>query len=341
MVCATILGVCIHFFPFSPRWLSLVGRNDDALESIAKLRRLPETDDRVQTEWRGIMAEVEFQNVLQERLYPGKRGFKLEILQWKALFTKKVLRRTVVGTGVAFFQQFSGVNAFIYYAPTLIQSLGNDYEMSLILAGVLNIVQLIAVAICFVIIDKVGRRPLAIWGAVGMCTVYIFASILVGIYGNDWPANPKAGNATLFFVFLYMIVYGVSYSPLAWALPSEVFSNATRAKGVALSTATVWLCNFIIGVIVPPMLQSAGFGTYVFFAFWCGLAIFWAYFFVPETKGRSLEEMDQVFGDRSAIEEKELMKQAAINSRSRSSTAVSVAEEARRNTRGRGTGDIA
>lgn len=110
MVCAAILGTCIHFFPFSPRWLSLVGRNDEALQSLAKLRRLPETDERVQIEWRGIMAEVEFQKVLQDRLHPGKSGFKLELAQWKDLFTKKVIRRTVVGCGCAFFQQFSGVS---------------------------------------------------------------------------------------------------------------------------------------------------------------------------------------------------------------------------------------
>lgn len=140
-----------------------------------------------------------------------------------------------------------------------------------------------------------------------------------------------------------MLTYGVSYSPLAWALPSEVFSNATRAKGVALSTATVWICNFVIGVIVPPMLESAGWGTYLFFSAFCFFAVIWAYFLVPETKGKSLEEMDEVFGDRSAQEEKELMKQAANNARRRSSTAVSMssqAAQARRNTQTRDVKDF-
>jgi len=111
MVAVTALGFAIHLFPFSPRWLSLVNRNDDALQALAKLRRLPPTDERVQTEWKGIMAEVEFQNVVQERTHPGKRGFKLEVLQWTDLFKKKTIRRTAVGMGVAFFQQFSGINA--------------------------------------------------------------------------------------------------------------------------------------------------------------------------------------------------------------------------------------
>lgn len=123
MVSATILGVGIHFFPYSPRWLALVKRDDDCLQSLCKLRRLPSDDSRVQTEYRGILAEVEFQNALQERLHPGARGFKLEMLQWLDLFSSKLWRRVVVGVGVCFFQQFSGINAFIYYAPTLFAQL--------------------------------------------------------------------------------------------------------------------------------------------------------------------------------------------------------------------------
>lgn len=82
-----------------------------------------------------------------------------------------------------------------------------------------------------------------------------------------------------------------------------------------MSTATIWLCNFIVGVSVPPMIESAGFGTYVFFGIMCGLAGVWAYFFVPETKGLTLEELGHVFGDDSGKEEKEVMQVAAMNAR--------------------------
>lgn len=111
MVSAIILGIAILFFPFSPRWLVLLDRNEEALKSLAKLRRLPTDDPRVQTEWQGIMAEIEFQKAVQEKAHPGKTGFRLEVLEWLDLFKKKTWRRTVVGTGVAFFQQFSGINA--------------------------------------------------------------------------------------------------------------------------------------------------------------------------------------------------------------------------------------
>lgn len=160
MVCATLLGFGIHFFPFSPRWLALVGRDEDTLQSLSKLRRLPDDDERVQIEWRGILAEVEFQKIVLEKRHPGVGGFKLEVMTWLDLFTKRSWRRTAVGMGVAFFQQFSGINGFIYYAPILFRSIGQSDEMSLVLSGILSIVQLIAVIICFFIIDAVGRRPL-------------------------------------------------------------------------------------------------------------------------------------------------------------------------------------
>lgn len=107
MVCATLLGITIHFFPYSPRWLGLVGRDQDALQSLSKLRRLPETDPRIQAEWRGILAEVQFQRTMLEKRHPGKSGFTLEIATWIELFRGKNLRRTTVGCGIAFFQQVS------------------------------------------------------------------------------------------------------------------------------------------------------------------------------------------------------------------------------------------
>ncbi|KAI5273173.1 hexose carrier protein [Aureobasidium subglaciale] len=316
MVCATLLGGCIHFFPYSPRWLASVGRNEEALVSLCKLRRLPDTDARVRTEYEGILAEVEFETAMQEKRHPGVHGIKLELFSWADLFTKKVWRRTAVGMGVAFFQQLSGINAFIYYAPTLFESIGQSSGMALILSGVFNVLQLVAVAVCFFIIDKVGRRPLAIFGGFGACIPYAIIAILAGLYDDSWATHTAQGWAAVAMAFLFIMIYGVSYSPLGWCLPSEVFPNALRSKGVAVSTATVWLCNFIVGVATPPMIENIGFGTYVFFAAFCFLAGVWAYFLVPETRGRTLEQMDEAFGDTSGQEEKELMKQAAMQARS-------------------------
>jgi len=306
MVCATILGVWINFFPYSPRWLALVHRDEECLQSLKRLRRLPRTDSRINAEHEGIIAEVKFQELMQERNHPGVSGFKLEILSWLDLFNKKTWRRTIVGVGVCFFQQFSGINAFIYYAPTLFESIGQTPEMALILSGIFNCLQLVTVVLCFLIIDKVGRKPLAIIGGFGCAAAFIIIAILSGMYEDDWPSHVTAGWAAVAMAFVFILIFGATYSPLGWAIPPEVFPSAL---------CVTWLSNFIVGVATPPMLESIGFGTYIFFAFWLVLAGVWACVFVVETKGKTLEDMDQAFGDTSGREEKELMRQIALEAR--------------------------
>ena len=315
MVCATMLGVWINFFPYSPRWLALVHRDEECLQSLEKLRRLPRTDYRINAEYEGIVAEVKFQELMQERNHPGVGGLKLEMLSWLDLFSKKTWRRTIVGVGVCFFQQFSGINAFIYYAPTLFESIGQTSEMSLILSGVFNCLQLVTVILCFFIIDKVGRKPLAIFGGFGCATAFIVIAILSGMYEKDWGSHVAAGWGAVAMAFVFILIFGATYSPLGWALPPEVFPSALRSKGVALAICVNWLSNFIVGVATPPMLDSIGFGTYIFFATWLIIAGIWACLFVVETKGKTLEDMDHAFGDTSGSEEKEVMKQIALAQR--------------------------
>ncbi|OQV07209.1 hypothetical protein CLAIMM_11675 [Cladophialophora immunda] len=263
----------------------------------------------------GILAEVQFQRILQERHHPGVTGFKLEIYSWLDLFSRKVFRRTIVGIGIAFFQQFSGINAFIYYAPTLFESIGQTPHMALVLSGIFNVLQLVAVAACFLIIDNVGRRPLAIFGGFGTAACSTVIAALSGVYEDDWSRHTAAGWACVTMAFLFILIFGLTFSPLGWALPPEVFPTSCRSKGVALAVATNWLANFIIGVSVPPMIDSMRFGTYVFFAFFCFASGVFSYLLIPETKGKTLEEMDAAFGDTSGAEERELMKNAIISAR--------------------------
>ncbi|KAJ5172091.1 hypothetical protein N7492_004684 [Penicillium capsulatum] len=316
MVTATILGAGIHFFPYSPRWLALVNRPEDCLQSLTKLRGLPSSDERIQAEFHGIMSEMTFQNLAQQKQHPGASGLKLELMLWSDLFRKKYWRRTAIGTGVAFFQQFSGINAFIYYAPTLFTSLGQTPEMSKILSGVFNIIQMVAAIVCFLVIEKVGRRPLAIWGGFGMSATYIIIAVLSALYGKSWTSHAAAGWGCVAMAFLFIGIYGLSYAPLGWALPSEVFSTTTRSKGVALSTCMIWLADFVVGISTPSMLSNITYGTYIFFAAMCFLAGLWAFFLLPETSGKTLEELDEVFGDTSGQDERDLVGAAVNFSRS-------------------------
>ncbi|RMX78971.1 hypothetical protein D0868_16396 [Hortaea werneckii] len=341
-VSALLLGVLIQFFPYSPRWLAMKDRHEDCLASLCKLRGLPSDDDRVRSEYRGIVAEVRFQNVMLERRHPGISGVKLEVAQWLHLLSKKRWRRTAAGVGVTFFQQFQGVNALLMpkskyadssfqafickhlkrsgtcllaqrltycsdYAPTLFVNIGQSEGMALVLSGVFNCLQLVGVIFAFLLIDRVGRRPLAIFGSMGMTTCYVIIAGLVGVYAGNWSNNTSAGWACVAMAFLFIIIFGASYSPLAWALPPEIFPISIRSKGVALSVSINWLSNFIVGIATPPMFENIGFGTYVFFACFCALAALWAFFLVPETMNKTLEQVDEAFGDFSGQEEQDVM----------------------------------
>lgn len=102
-----------------------------------------------------------------------------------------------------------------------------------------------------------------------------------------------------------MLTFGGTWGPIPWAMPAEVFPSSIRAKGCAQGTMSNWGNNFIIGLITPPMIEGISYGTYIFFASFCLIALVWVWFFIPETNGRTLEQMDYVFKDTQSNEEKE------------------------------------
>lgn len=181
--------------------------------------------------------------------------------------------------------------------PTLFQSLGLSYDLQLSMSGVMNVMQLVGVTASIFFMDHVGRRPLLMTGSFAMFICFLVLAVLVGLYSSHWAAHEDKAWAGVSFIFIYMISFGLSWGPVPWAMPSEIFPSSLRAKGVALSTCSNWFNNFIIGLITPPLLQHAGYGAYILFAVFCLLSGIWTFFFVPETAGKSLEEMDAVFGD--------------------------------------------
>ncbi|OQD60134.1 hypothetical protein PENPOL_c027G05679 [Penicillium polonicum] len=310
-----VLAAGVYALPFSPRWLASKGRDEEALDSLCRLRSLPASDRRIRQELMDIQAEVRFHQQMNRENHPDLQGggkmnsILQELSSWADCFRKGCWRRTHIGIGLGFFQQasylyFIGINALIYYSPTLFATMGLDRSMQLIMSGVLNVVQLVGVTTSIWTMDVVGRRKLLLGGAALMAISHIIIAALVGIYSVDWPSHKAEGWTSVAFLLFYMLAFGATWGPIPWAMPSEIFPSSLRAKGVALSTCSNWLNNFIIGLITPPLVQDTGYGAYVFFAVFCLLAGMWTYFFVPETKGRTLEQMDHVFKDTSSEEEK-------------------------------------
>ncbi|KAG9192337.1 general substrate transporter [Alternaria panax] len=311
MIPGLILGAGIVFLPFSPRWLASKGRDDEALVVLGKLRKLPTDDPRIFQEWCEIRAEVTFNHEVSVKRHPDlqaktrKNEFKLEVQSWLDCFRHGCWKRTVVGVGIMFFQQFVGINALIYYSPSLFETLGQDYEMQLLLSGIINCTQLVGVVTSLWTMDRFGRRPLLLVGAALMFICHLIIAVLVGKFDDRWLDYAAEGWVAVAFLFFFMFSFGATWGPVPWAMPSEIFPSSLRAKGVALSTCSNWFNNFIIGLITPPLIQNTGFGAYTFFAVFCLLAFVFTFFVVPETAGKTLEEMDQVFKDVSSEAEEQ------------------------------------
>jgi MFS family permease len=124
--------------------------------------------------------------------------------------------------------------------------MGLDYQMQLIMSGVLNITQLIGVVSSLWTLDRFGRRSILLMGSVGMFISHAVIAILVGKFSYDWPSHRPEGWTSVAFLLFYMISFGASWGPVPWAMPAEIFPSSLRAKGVAISTCSNWLNNFII-----------------------------------------------------------------------------------------------
>jgi MFS family permease len=141
-------------------------------------------------------------------------------------------------------------------------------------------------------------------GAAGTCISLLIVGGVIGGYGSTLRDHPAAGWTGIAFVYIYDVNFSYSWAPIGWVLPSEIYNIGNRSKAMSLTTSSTWMCNFIIGLVTPDMLDSIGYGTYIFFAAFALIAFAFTWFLIPETRGKSLEEMDAVFGDTTAHEEK-------------------------------------
>jgi len=238
------------------------------------------------------------------------------VAQWKELGAPSNHRRVLVGVFMFIFMQGCGSNAINYFSPRIFKSIGlKGQSTGLYATGIYGIVRLICVIIAmYHVVDKFGRRNMLMAGAAVMLIAMWFIGSYIKIAKPGEHGNLTSGGyAAVTFIYIFAVGFCFSYAGVPWIYCAEIFPLRIRGVGMAICTATHWLFNFVIARSVPYMVSNIGYGTYFVFATCLTLSIPFVYFFVPETKGLSLEQIDVQFGapganalDEAALEEAKL-----------------------------------
>jgi sugar porter (SP) family MFS transporter len=302
---ALILGGGLMLLPDSPRYFVKRGNLLKATDALSRLRGQPKDSEYIQVELAEIVANEEY----ERQLIPNTTWFG----SWANCFKgtlwhgRSNLRRTILGTSLQMMQQWTGVNFIFYYSTPFLQSTGaikNTFLISLIF----TLVNVCSTPLSFWTVERFGRRPLLIYGALGMLICQFLVAIIgvtVGFNkshldpnGDSIANNISAVNAQIAFIAIFIFFFASTWGPGAWIVIGEIFPLPIRSRGVGLSTASNWLWNTIIAVITPYMVSEnkGNLKSSVFFI-WGGLctcAFVYAYFLVPETKGLTLEQVDKM-----------------------------------------------
>lgn len=292
MLWAIILAVGLFVLPESPRYFVRKGQLDKAATALSRVRGQPIESDLIREELAEIVANHEY----ELSVIPSGGYFST----WMNCFKGSLwdsgsnLRRVILGTSLQMMQQWTGVNFVFYFGTTFFKQLGT-IDNPFIISLITTLVNVFSTPISFWSMERVGRRPLLLWGALGM----VICQFIVAITGTIVPDDPAAVKSMIAFICIYIFFFASTWGPGAWVVIGEIYPLPIRARGVALSTASNWLWNCIIAVITPYMVDEdkGNLGAKVFYV-WGGLCtccFVYAYFLIPETKGLTLEQVDRMF----------------------------------------------
>lgn len=294
LVPVTVLIVGLPFLPRSPRWLAKVGRLEEAIDILAKTQAGGNREDPlVVAEWQEITLTLAAE---REAL----RG-------WRKFFKNGMWRRTTAGITCQIWQQLSGANVLIYYVVYVFQMAGLTGNINLISSGVQYALLIVFTTVTFCIIDKVGRRPLLVLGALGMGICHFVVGGVLGQYGTYLPngldgnlsvkvsVSGAASHTVIAFAYLMMILFALTLAPVCWVYSAEVWSLETRAVGMSMAVVANWLFNFALGMFVPPAFANITWKTFILFGVLCFTAAIHMFFQFPETGRKTLEEIEELF----------------------------------------------
>ena len=258
---AGLFTLLVLLIPETPRYLAMTGRDSKALEVLTRING--------EEAAKGILADIKATaHTKTEKLFT---------------FGVKVV---VIGILLSVFQQAIGINAVLYYAPRIFESLGMGNPMlQTVLMGIVNITfTLVAVFT----VEKLGRKPLLIVGSIGMAV----GALGVAVTSVSETLPPVIAAVS---IMVYSACFMFSWGPICWVLISEIFPNTIRSQATAIAVAFQWIFNFIVSSTFVPMYNMSHAFTYGLYCAMCVIAALFVWKFVPETKGKTLEEMNALW----------------------------------------------
>ncbi|KAG4429962.1 hypothetical protein IFR05_014557 [Cadophora sp. M221] len=271
------------WLPESPRYLIEIGKNEEAFRQLERLRKKSDKDF-LNREFKQMSDQINWEK-------------ENEISSLKGILTKPSYRkRLFLGCGVQIGQQICGISAINYYQTKMYESLGIKGTVVLALAGVWGLTGPLANIFCLTfMIDRIKRKTLLFWGSIAMTVDIAIVMIFVAIFGGG--PNSVANGFGVFFLISFGIIFSLSWNSGCPVYCTEIFPTQIRAKGGAISTFWSFVIQIVLAQASPTALANVGYRYYIFFIVMNLLTAGLVWFLLPETMGKTLEEISEVFGD--------------------------------------------
>ncbi|CAG8973099.1 hypothetical protein HYALB_00007576 [Hymenoscyphus albidus] len=304
---SAIIFCTAYFLPESPRWLYVNKKTDQAKAMLTKFHG----DGNPDSEW--VKLQLNEYEELLEMDGADKRWW-----DYSALFkNRSTCYRLFCNVCISIFGQWAGnVAVLSYFLGKVLDTVGIHSSIGQANVTLINNCQQFCFALLgAALVDRIGRRPLLLFSNIGCCVVWLAVTISTAIYTQSIPAlppgadpdtklygtNKAAGTASLAFIFIFGAVFSIGFTPLQALYPVEVLSFEMRAKGMGFSGFAVAAAGLLNQFAWPVALKNIGWHTYIIFTIWCGIQAVVVFFFIPETKNRTLEELDEIFNSKNPV----------------------------------------
>lgn len=301
MIPAVFLFLGMMILPESPRWLARKDRWEECQTILAKVH------------CKGDMSHpfvaLEMQDIRE--MCDFERQFKN--VTYFDLFKPRMLNRTIIGLFMQIWSQLTGMNVMMYYITYVFSMAGYSGDSNLLASSIQYIINVLMTLPALIWLDRWGRRPTLLIGAVLMGTFMYANGAIMAVHGEVVPGgidgvaqqsmrlHGAAAKGLIACTYLFVASYAPTWGPVSWTYPPELYPMRLRGKGVALSTSGNWAFNTALGLFTPPAFANIRWQTYIIFGVFNTAMFIHVYFFFPETAGKTLEETEAMFEDPNGI----------------------------------------